>query len=118
MARTGGSRNFSDLMDAIRVLARRAEQSASTSGTYLDLDEGETDGGEEVSDGDREEFLDYDSVDGTMIPMTEEDLVGEHDEEEVQWAVANYRQERERWKVRNPNGGYFKTRDDLSYQWL
>ena len=51
MARTGGSRNFSDLMDAIRILARRAEQSAPTSDTHLDLEEGGTDDGEEGSHG-------------------------------------------------------------------
>ena len=74
MARTGGSRSFSDLLEAIRVLARRPN--ASQFGTFLDLDEqldevGSLSGA--IAD-EEEAFADYDSEDGTLIPLDETDL--------------------------------------------
>ena len=117
MSRTAGSRNFSDLLEAIRVLARRSDLNPSSSGTYLDLDEDEAqddeDGGA-MSSSPSEGFLDYDSEDGTLIPIAEEDLQEVYDEEDLEWALSNYRQERERFKAKNANGGYLKVRDDLN----
>eukprot|EP00969_Alexandrium_andersonii_P232111 10249485-Alexandrium_andersonii.AAC.1 len=63
MARAGGSRNFSDLLGAIRVLARRPTHMTGGGGEDLDVDEvlGE-EGDDEQSI--EEEYADYDSCDG------------------------------------------------------
>eukprot|EP00969_Alexandrium_andersonii_P049539 2174356-Alexandrium_andersonii.AAC.1 len=64
MARTGGSRNFSDLLEAIRVLARRLTHMTGGGGEYLDVEEvpGEEEDDEQTIE--EEDYADYDSCDG------------------------------------------------------
>eukprot|EP00969_Alexandrium_andersonii_P221858 9798398-Alexandrium_andersonii.AAC.1 len=62
MARAGGSRNFSDLLEAIRVLARRPTHLTGGGGEYLNMDEvlDEEDDEQPIE----EDYADYDSCDG------------------------------------------------------
>ena len=107
MARTGGSRNFSELLDAIRVLARRP--TTEKAGTYLDLDEQRDD----LAGGEEEAFADYDSEDGAWIPLEDGDLEGIYDEDDVHWALANFRNERGQAKSSRPGGQYGQARKAL-----
>eukprot|EP00969_Alexandrium_andersonii_P127180 5621164-Alexandrium_andersonii.AAC.1 len=64
MARAGGSRGFSALLEAIRVLARRPT-TATSSGELLGLDEAA--GGDEEPPIE-EYYVDYDSGEGEYFP--------------------------------------------------
>eukprot|EP00959_Pyramimonas_sp_CCMP1952_P162231 3392036-Pyramimonas_sp.AAC.1 len=107
MSKTGGSRRFTDLLDAIRVLSRRP--TASQAGTFLDVDE-QCDSGEE-QEGD-EAFVDYDSEGGELIPLDDSDLQGEYEEDDVQWALSQFRQARDAARKGKPQG-YRQIRQNL-----
>ena len=83
------------------------------SGAYVDIDEQEEGDGEEQeyeeADHDEEdpegEFLDYDSEDGQWIPLADEDMQVEYEEEEIQWALANFRKGRKGGKGKGKGKG-------------
>ena len=46
-----------------------------------------------------EEVEEYDSEDGTLVPMDPEDLDRIYEEEEIRWALANYQDDRKKRKA-------------------
>ena len=118
---THGSRNFSDLHNAIRQLARKSTSDGGH--TFLDYttdaDDQETEyaSGDGESDEDYEDYVDYDSEDGELILMADDDLDEIFDEDELEEALANFDRERKRFKSGKANrrpGGYQKARTDLN----
>eukprot|EP00969_Alexandrium_andersonii_P346316 15309462-Alexandrium_andersonii.AAC.1 len=81
-ARAGGSCDFSALLEAIRVLARRPTHLVGGGGEYLDVSEELGEGDEELPI--EEDYADYDSCDGEYLPMDDLGLTAEYDEEEAQ----------------------------------
>eukprot|EP00969_Alexandrium_andersonii_P352275 15437301-Alexandrium_andersonii.AAC.1 len=67
VARAGGSRNSSDLLEAIRVLARRPTHLTGGGGEHLDV--GEVLGEEDDEPPIEEDYADDDSCDGECFPM-------------------------------------------------
>ncbi|CAK0907110.1 unnamed protein product [Prorocentrum cordatum] len=88
MPKTGGPRRFTDILDAIWMLSRRP--TASQAGAFLDVDEqGDS---EEEQEG-NEASMDCDSEGGALIPLDDSDLQGEYDEDDVLWALSQFRQD-------------------------
>jgi hypothetical protein len=100
MTRTAGSRNFSDLIEAVRVLARRP--GVTSSNTYVEL--GDSDYVQEDEDEGQEDYLDYDSDGGNYIPLDKDDLAQVYEEDDAQWALASFQQNRDAQKGRLRSG--------------
>ena len=105
LSRTNGSRNFTDVHAALRVLARRPISGASEN--YPGFEDAEDDSydywpDDDESEPEYEDYPVYDEDGEEMIDIGELDIGEFYDEEVLEWALANYREQKSKGKGKGP----------------